>query len=267
MVSKTDMRTHSLLAVGMIGLFLFTSLKLSKTAAVTVAPTPEGMVLVPAGPFLMGHDADEGLVSKGDATPSHQVTLAAFYIDKTEVTNEAYKQYCDATGYPVPPYWQGGTYPAGEAKFPVRFVNWWEAQAYAQWQGKRLPTEAEWEKAARGTDGRTYPWGNEWNSNLLVWGVPGPAEVGSHPDGASPYGVLDMAGNVWEWTSSWYQAYPGTSSTQTEFGTLYKVVRGGSFGGWPDREFDCATYHRTITRPQSRSEWVGFRCAKSVDTK
>jgi formylglycine-generating enzyme required for sulfatase activity len=121
---------------------------------------PEGMVLVTAGPFTMGSNSGEGLITN-DATPQQMVTLPAFYIDKTEVTNAEYKKFCDATGNPVPPYWKDGIYAEGQAQVPVRWVNWWEAQAYAAWKGKRLPTEAEWEKAARGTDGRVYPWGNQ----------------------------------------------------------------------------------------------------------
>lgn len=226
---------------------------------------PEGMVLVPAGPFTMGTDHEGGILSEGDAGPAHEVRLPGFYIDKTEVTNAQYQQYCDATGYAPPPYWKNGKYAAGAGNQPVRFVNWWEAQAYAAWKGKRLPTEAEWEKAARGTDARNYPWGNEWDPSLLVWDVAAPQAAGSKPAGASPYGVLDMAGNVWEWVADWYQPYPDSPAPATAgFGTTLKVIRGGCYLGFPGREYDCSTYHRTVARPQTRSEMVGFRCAKSM---
>jgi formylglycine-generating enzyme required for sulfatase activity len=222
---------------------------------------PEGIVLVPAGPFLMGTDTEEGSFNKGDSGPQRTVRLAAYYIDKNEVTNAEYKRYCDATGYPAPPHWSDGNYPAGMAALPVSFVNWWEAQAYALWKGKRLPTEAEWEKAARGIDGRTYPWGETWNPDLLVWQAESPQAVGSIPGGASPYGALDMAGNVFEWVADWYQAYPGSTLTFPQYGTQYKVVRGG---GFDVRDYDLYTFHRSLTRPAHRSEFVGFRCAKSV---
>jgi formylglycine-generating enzyme required for sulfatase activity len=221
---------------------------------------PEGMVLVTAGPFTMGSNSGEGLITN-DATPQQMVTLPAFYIDKTEVTNAEYKKFCDATGNPVPPHWKDGTYAEGQAQMPVRWVNWWEAQAYAAWKGKRLPTEAEWEKAARGTDGRVYPWGNQRAPENIVWDQKGPQPVGSRPGGASPYGALDMAGNVFEWVNDWYDAYPNSNAKVPQFGTTYKVIRGGAFDG---AAHETKTYHRSVTRPSSRSEWIGFRCAQSV---
>lgn len=231
------------------------------------APAPEGMVLVPAGEFLMGSNqqdkegADHTIREYSDAYPEHKVNVPAFYMDKTEVTNAQYKKYCDATGYPPPPHWKNGTYAAGADQIPVYNVNWWEAAAYARWAGKRLPSEAEWEKAARGTDGRRYPWGNEWEPARAVWGEKGPLSVGSRPTGASPYGVLDMAGNVMEWVQDWYEAYPGAKEHFLDYGTTYKVVRGGGYMGF---EFIAMTYYRCVARPQSRSEWIGFRCAKSA---
>lgn len=219
---------------------------------------------MPAGAFLMGtDDTREGFLNPGDAGPRHSVTLPAFYIDATEVTNAAYKRYCDATGYPPPPHWIGGVFPEKEARLPVTHVNWWEAGAYAAWLGKRLPTEAEWEKAARGTDGRRYPWGNEWNSARAVWSGNEVQPVGSKEGGASPYGALDMAGNVFEWVNDWYQGYPNSRAEQKmHFGTQYKVLRGGGIG---NSQTDVTTYHRGILPPQARSVWAGFRCAKDVE--
>ena len=166
----------------------------------------EGMVLIPGGDFLMGStEADEQ--AKGDERPQRVVHVPAFYIDQFEITQIEYKRFIDATGYPPPPSWQEGKY-AEEADFyPIVEVSWWDAMAYARWAGKRLPTEAEWEKAARGTDGRRYPWGNDYDSHLANTGryfVP----VNAHLEGASPYGVVNMAGNASEWTASVYEQYP-----------------------------------------------------------
>jgi formylglycine-generating enzyme required for sulfatase activity len=230
------------------------------TAAAQAAGVPEGMVLVPAGAFQMGTNRGEGLVGE-DAQPQHAVTLPAFYIDKTEVTNAAYKKYCDTSGYPAPPNWDNGKIPDGEENFPVTHINWHEARAYAVWAGKRLPTEAEWEKAARGEDGRDYPWGSSWNPGNVVTNQDKPSAVGSHPGGASPYGALDMAGNVFEWTSDWYDAYPGSNFKSPFYGTFYKIVRGGGFDG--NNSLSKTTY-RCLMRPTSRIEWVGFRCAVSA---
>jgi formylglycine-generating enzyme required for sulfatase activity len=231
------------------------------TAAERPAELLEGMVLVSGGPFIMGTDVLEGLHNPGDAGPQHTVALPPFYIDKTEVTNAQYKRYCDATGYPVPPHWKDGSYAEGQGLVPVTWVNWWEAQAYAAWKGKRLPTEAEWEKAARGTDGRAYPWGSQRGTEHLVWGAESPRPVGSKPGGASPCGALDMAGNVFEWTGDWYDAYPGARLRFAQFGTKYKVIRGGGFDG---ALYETAAYHRSVTAPRSRSEWVGFRCVRAM---
>jgi formylglycine-generating enzyme required for sulfatase activity len=224
-------------------------------------PTPpEGMVLVPGGVFTMGSNAGDGLIAE-DVRPQHQPNVPAFFLDKTEVTNAEYKAFCDATGYPVPPHWRNGNFPQGQENHPVVRVNWYEAGAYAAWKGKRLPTETEWEKAARGTDSRIYPWGPAWSPANLVHGQEGPSAVGSKPAGASPYGALDMAGNVYEWVGDWYDIYPGSPHKNAAFGTIFKVIRGGSFDGGQDL---YKTTYRGIMRPGSRSLWVGFRCAKDA---
>ncbi|MDF2439141.1 MAG: hypothetical protein JWN98_125 [Abditibacteriota bacterium] len=224
------------------------------------------MVLVPAGEFTMGTDRSDGgglnvPRMHSDANPQHAVTLPAFFIDKTEVTNAAYKKFCDAMGYAPPPHWKDGRFPAGEDDFAVTHVNWWEAKAYATWAGKRLPTEAEWEKTARSTDARYYPWGQEWKRELAVWDQTRAQRVGTKPEGASPYGVLDLAGNVFEWTASWYRAYPKAPQQFAEYGEVYKVMRGGAFFGF---EVVARTYYRSLGRPQTRSALVGFRCAKDA---
>ena len=230
------------------------------------ARVPEGMVYVPAGPFPMGTDKADNAGPNtprfnNDARPQHIANVAAFYMDKTEVTNAQYKRYCESVGYPTPPHWKDGNYAEGEADLPVTRINWWEAGAYAAWLGKRLPTEMEWEKAARGTDGRIYPWGNEWNPGNVVSDGAAPLPVGSRPAGASPYGVLDLGGNVFEWTDSWYQAYPGATHKFPEFGTHFKVVRGGGFLG--NRQ-DAQAHYRSVARPQTRSEGLGFRCVQDA---
>jgi formylglycine-generating enzyme required for sulfatase activity len=260
-----------LLSVLCVGLTAATSSSLSAQAPAASPAPPEGMVLIPAGEFWMGTDRDDGTndnqgtntpLSANDARPRHRATTGAFYIDKTEVTCEQYKKFCDATGYAVPPDWKDGQFPEGKAKVPVSRVNWYEASAYAKWIDKRLPTEAEWEKAAGGTEGRQFPWGDNWDPGRVVYSTGGPLEVGSHPNGATPEGVLDMSGNVFEWTASWFDAYRNAPTKQPDFGTKLKVVRGGAWLGSPDLFMN---WHRAVNRPQSRIEWIGFRCVKDAN--
>lgn len=234
-------------------------------------PTPpENMAYFPAGEFWMGtDDADRSNNNQGenvplnanDARPRHRAKTGAFFLDKTEVTNAQYQKYCEDTGYPVPPGWLDGKFPAGQENFPVNRVNYYEAVAYAAWAGKRLPTEAEWERAARGTDGRIYPWGAGWDASRVAHGTGGPIAVGSRPTGATPEGVLDMSGNVFEWTASWFDGYPNAPTKQPDFGTKLKVVRGG---GWLSDGNSANSWYRSVNRPQSRLDMVGFRCAKDA---
>ena len=170
------------------------------------------MIRIPAGTFLMGDD------EISNASPQHEVTLEEYEIAKYAVTCKQYKLFLEANPtYKVPEGWSGTQYPKGKANHPVVNVSWYDATAYAEWLSRvtgkdyRLPTEAEWEKAARGTDGRKFPWGDEFDTkkcNTAESGIGDTTPVDTYPDGASPYGVMDMAGNVWEWCADWYAPYP-----------------------------------------------------------
>jgi len=308
------------------------------------------MILIPAGEFYMGSSKagirtmPEGfrpnLEHYTDEMPRTKVNLKSFYIDKFEVTNAQYNEFVSQTGYPPPynshdlakPYnWSSGTFPPGAANYPVVLVSWEDAFAYARWAGKRLPSEVEWEKAARGTDGRIYPWGNEWSGSKCnsaervagrplksyaawkgfaqvqrtrfekpiggLWDVFGQAEVyannerlkhlqavGSYPEGRSPYGVYDMAGNVMEWCSNWYDPrllnHIKDSTQISNYQGTYRAVRGGS---WMRPLDDQRTSARDACPPsgylsvREKNEegkmqtysWpiisIGFRCAMDVE--
>ena len=214
-------------------------------------------VYVPGGEFVMGSDDNNE-----DETPQQMVFLDAFNIDVYPVTNVEYKEFVDATSHQAPRNWNEGSYTEDKGDHPVIWVTWHDAVAYAEWAGKRLPTEAEWEKAARGTEGLMYPWGNDFDSarcNSNEAGIKGTTSVGSFPDGVSPYGVMDMAGNVWEWTADWYDAYRGSIYEFSRFGEEYKVLRGGSW-------FDGADFVRSSARnsadPNFSFSTIGFRCAE-----
>jgi len=221
------------------------------------------MVVIPAGEFLMGSD-------QGIERPPHKVFVDTFEIDVFEVTNEMFAKFVEETGYVTDAERAGEditwrTYAEGKPKHPVVKVSWNDAKAFCEWAGKRLPTEAEWEKAARGTDGRIYPWGNEWDpakANTREAGYRGTTIVGSFPDGASPYGVMDMAGNVAEWTSDWFLPYPGYPGGDPEaqyFGEKYKVIRGG---GWFSTKDQVRTTTRSCSSVDLANDDVGFRCAR-----
>lgn len=201
----------------------------------TMVSDKDGMVLqyVPEGEFLMGSVASD-VEAKDDEKPQHTIQLDAYWIDKTEVTNAQYRKCVEARGCEQP---GGSAYnDGGKANHPVVNVSWKEANAYCAWAKRRLPTEAEWEKGARGTDGRRYPWGNgDPNATLanFAMNVKGTRPVGSYEAGASPYGALDMAGNVWEWVQDWYHSEyyrnaPRSNPQGPERGD-WRVLRGGSW--------------------------------------
>jgi formylglycine-generating enzyme required for sulfatase activity len=216
------------------------------------------MLFVPAGDFLMG-----SLDGEPDEAPPRRVTLPPFYIDKFEITHEQYANFIKAAGHRPPIDWPKGIMPAKLAKHPVVNVTFADAEAYALWAGKRLPTEAEWEKAARGSTGFTYPWGDLTTGKKTASGDTAKQHtwpVGSFPDDQSPFGVMDMAGNVWEWTSSWYDAYPGNENLEIEFGKKFRVIRGGGaidyYGAISTQR--CADRARSV--PYGSYDALGFRC-------
>jgi len=264
------------------------------------------MILVQAGEFLMG--SPEGTDSFSDERPQRSVLLSPFWMDRHEVTNAQYEQFVRATGHrqpenpnPAVTLWEQGRPVAGSDQHPVVNVSWHDAAAYCRWAGKRLPTEAEWEKAARGADGRLYPWGNEWDfkraNSASYWagrtiefkdgtewkafwvtgegariskerGVKGEAltmPVGSFPEGASPYGLLDMAGNASEWVQDWFEPYYYSKAPLTNpkgpAGILLKVVRGGS---WLKPAKSLRTADRDYGYPDDRPSGTGFRCARDA---
>lgn len=238
------------------------------------------MVMIPAGEFIMGTNRTDpenthlkiGTVKPlyKDQQPEHKVRLDAFYIDQYEVTNREYKKFIDSVQFSeLPGHWEEGTFPEGKGDLPVTNVTWREALTYALWAGKRLPTEAQWEKAARGTEGRLFPWGEEYKkgwANVGVDGAKALASGGSYPKDVSPYNVYDMAGNVMEWTSSWYQPYPGNTYQFKKFGKEFKVLRGNGFqkGGHYFLEAYRYTFYRTEAKPDEYFENVGFRCVSPV---
>ncbi len=241
--------------------------KLKKDSAAPAAEdTP--MVLIPEGPFWMGRDGAEALE---DERPRHQVWLDAYSMDLYEVSTAQYARFLAAAKRPAP--WQWETVNLSmHGDRPVIGVDWEDAEAYCRWAGKRLPTEAEWEKAARGTDERLYPWGNQTPTPSLANFALGARfsyhqvlmPVGHYKQGASPYGLYDMAGNVWEWVQDWYGAnYYEVSPERNPQGPEqghFKVLRGGS---WSDLPKYLLTYGRFKLPPTTRNSFAGFRCVKS----
>jgi formylglycine-generating enzyme required for sulfatase activity len=234
----------------------------------TTTRTTDGarMVYIPAGRFVMGSSEGWGY---GDEYPQHVVNLDGYWIDHTEVTHDRY-DLCVRDGVCSPP----GTDALTLGDVPMTAVTWFQARDYCQWAGARLPTEAEWEKAARGTDRREFPWGNiqpGCEYAVMEEDEPGCGRdstwpVGSKPKGASPYGILDMAGNALEWAADYYSFdYYTKSPVRNPQGSetgRYRVLRGGSFNVTSD-------YLRTATRywyvPETQYDYVGFRCASSLD--
>lgn len=261
------------------------------------------MILIPAGEFIMGgSDEFEPVI----AMPVHTVYLNDFAIDKFEVTNVLYKACVDAGICEPPKSSKSYTHPSyyGDPQFnhyPVIQVNWQMAKTYCEWRGGRLPTEAEWEKAARGTDGRTYPWGEEIDCNHANWGgyqdsqgnigcpvssvpseqstsfplarifplfgvVTGDTKaVGSFPRGKSPYSVFDMGGNVGEWVLDWFSlTYYQESPPENPPGPELgseRIYRGGDYSSY---SYDLSVWNRQSSPPEAQQDWIGFRCARSV---
>jgi len=220
------------------------------------------MVYIPSGTFTMGDTHGDG---DSDEKPTHKVTVADFWLDRTEVTSAQFARFIQASSYRAEGEWQRET--SGKDQHPVVNVTWNDALAYCRWADKRLPTEAEWEYAARGTDGRKYPWGNAWEDSRARFsgnrGNQATAPVGSYPTGASPFGVLDMAGNVWEWVSSLYKPYRYSLSDGREDlnASGSRVFRGGS---WFFDPWNLRSANRGWHGPAHRNIDLGFRCAQDV---
>lgn len=274
---------------------------------------PENMVLINPGGFMRGIDKEKPVKGKNrmspaqkfnyaasqkafaDEGPAGMIYLSAYYIDTYEISNAQYTEFIKATDYPAPAYWDH--HHLNQPNQPVTGVNWYDANAYCNWANKRLPTEAEWEKAARGPAGLIYPWGNEMNitkanfargSRKVQGGEKYPATVNvdSHPEGKSYYGVYNMAGNVFEWVQDWYDPnyYTASKDVRNPQGPLLgiklgttgtyidklasgkkKVIRGGS---WFAPAHSITTTHRFWNDPMNNSYGVGlgFRCARSVES-
>ena len=223
------------------------------------------LVYVPTGTFIMGDVA-------ADAAPVHRVTLSrGFYLYKTEVTVKQYLAFCTATHRYMPslPATQEWTGWRGHEDYPMTMVNWFDANAYAKWAGAALPTEAQWEFAARGPEGNAWPWGNSWNPKRCVNSAArtrsGPEPVGSYPEGASWCGALDLAGNVWEWCQDWEGTYTAATQTDPVFaqdpGEGVRVLRGGA---WSDTAVGLRAQARAHVLPVNRSNISGFRCARNL---
>jgi formylglycine-generating enzyme required for sulfatase activity len=266
----------------------------TRIPTITITPTPEigigstwvrpvdgmTMVYVPEGEFEMGSN------TSADQLPVHTVYLDAYWMDQTEVTNGMFAAFLREMGNQIEGgrTWlytgvrdelivqSEGTWQALSdwVDHPVINVSWYGAQAYCNWVGGRLPTEAEWEKTARGTDGRIYPWGNTNPDCSLVrfWGPGcqgGEVAVGSYPSGASPYGALDLAGNVWEWVADWYgETYYSKSPDSNPIGPAigqYRVLRGGS---WHNDIYNIRSAFRSWNDPSGTGNNIGFRCARSL---
>ena len=234
---------------------------------------PVPMVTIPAGTFLMGSPEGTG---RADEWPQRSVYLDAFAIDQVEVTNERYMAFVATTGHRSPqnPYGNGPLVSIkGIEQLPVVQTTWYDAKAYCSWAKKRLPTEAEWEKAARGTDGRRFPWGSdpaslklanferEWEDDKTLY------PVGSFPEGDSPYGVKDMAGNAREWVADWYDAdyYKHAPDRNPQGPDKKGVVRSIRGGSWHSPVADITTSARGRGGFALQTHGTGFRCARSLD--
>lgn len=231
-------------------------------------PLPSEMVTIPAGPFVRGTE-NGGF----DERPTRTIHLDEYLIDRFEVTNHQYQQFVVATGHRKPGlpsrYAKSGAKVRGMNQ-PIVYVSWDDAEEYCRWRGKRLPTEAEWEKAMRGTDGRLWPWGDKEQPDGANWarvkdGYEVSARVGTFQNDKSPYGIMDGAGNVMEWVADWYdetyyKSSPDQNPPSPEYGT-YRVLRGGSY---TTTGADVRITSRSKMMQDFRDETIGFRCASST---
>ncbi len=218
-----------------------------------------GMIYIPEGQTIIG--SLEGDVLE---QPLHPVKVGPFYISKFEVTNQDYSQFVEANGHRPPFHWIDGRAPIGKETHPVCWVSFEDAEAYCQWKDGRLPTEIEWERAAKGAELREYPWGNKYEQNLAnTWeaGREDSAPVGSYPFGASPFGIHDLSGNVFEWTSSFFKPYPGSNLRVEGAKGTHRVLRGGS---WNFDSYYARNAHRMARPGGERSRSFGFRMVRDA---
>lgn len=233
----------------------------------------EGMVLIPAGEFQMGRAELNEDDAKGmrplilrDDRPYHAVFLDSYWMDAKEATHADYAKFVKATGHTPPRHWLQGEMPQERASHPIYNVDWYDATAYCEWQGKRLPTEAEWERAARGgLEGKDYPWGDDGvEPETARYNTPlGPGPVGDFE--ANGLGLYDMAGSVSEWCFDWfertyYERSPAKNPRGPEEG-LYRIIRGGAWSDAPNR---LTVFFRNWVRPDQKSANIGFRCVKDA---
>ena len=238
------------------------------------------MVLIPAGEFIMGTnkvDKEDTHKKIGavkplylDQHPERKFFMDEYYIDRYEVTNAKYSHFLEVNQFTdLPAHWQDGVFPEGQGDHPVTQVTWWEAWSYCQWNGKQLPTEEQWEKAARGPDGLPFPWGEKYIKGKANVGIEGDRKtmpITAYPEDASPYKVMGMSGNVMEWTLDWYLPYTGNTRKEYRFGKVFKVLRGNGFqkAGHYFLEAYRYSFSRTEAKPNDFFENVGFRCSSKL---
>lgn len=275
--SGAKLLTGGLIAAALAGLVIFLLLRPTETPLSNVNSTetnsnvsnsqppvpPEGMAYIPGGEFTMGRDDGKSEAER----PAHPATVKPFFMDLTEVTNEKYAEFMRAEKYRAPFVWKDSVMPKGQEKFPVVGVDWEDAGAYCKYAGKRLPTEEEWEFAARGANKFIYPWGNEWKSGNAnaVGANKNFTEVGKY-GGKSPFGLVDMVGNAWEWTASDFKQYPGGKLPDVFAGkNNLKTLRGSSFEA--TREYATTTYRIGLeaTGAENFYQQSGFRCARDIE--
>src|SRR5262249_48769296 len=220
---------------------------------------PAGMVHIAGGEFTMGSNFGDEM-----ERPPHHVTVKPFYIDIYEVTNQDYEQFVKGTGHHAPSHWSNGAYPRGDGRKPVTNVSWDDANKYCHWAKKELPTEEQWEFAARGTESRVYPWGSDWRQNQANANGASTTvqDVGAYK-GVSGFGLYDMVANAWEWTRSDFRPYPGGPQPKNTTAGEVKVIRGGSFESKPD--VATTTFRYGYPARGASYEQTGFRCAMDAD--